>query len=126
MQERGEDAVLYLFNDSLDPLNARQLRVGVNKPGPQPEFGFEKLNAPAVEPLHAELEAFVDAARSRKEPRTNGAAGRAALELAARVMASIQEHAARVNLLGGRRTAGDMGARKAAGLDVFATYDKTR
>ncbi|TMQ71467.1 MAG: hypothetical protein E6K81_10050 [Candidatus Eisenbacteria bacterium] len=31
MQERGEDAVLYLFNDSLDPLNARQLRVGVNK-----------------------------------------------------------------------------------------------
>ena len=31
MQARGENGVLYLFNDSLDPLNARQLRVGVNK-----------------------------------------------------------------------------------------------
>ena len=76
--------------------------------------------------LRAELEAFVDAARSRKEPRTNGASGRAALELAGRVMASIQEHAARVNLLGGRQSAGAMGDRKVAGLDVFATHDKTR
>jgi lysyl-tRNA synthetase class 1 len=31
MQERGENGVLYVFNDTLDPLNARQLRVGVNK-----------------------------------------------------------------------------------------------
>jgi predicted dehydrogenase len=85
---------------SLDYARRDALRIGVKKPGPQPEFGFEKLNAPAVEPLHAELEAFVDAARTREEPRTNGAAGRAALELAIRVMASIQEHAARVNLMG--------------------------
>jgi len=41
-------------------------------------------------------------------------------------MASIQEHAARVNLLGGRKTAGATGDRKAAGLDVFATHDKTK
>src|SRR5882672_6418259 len=93
---------------SLDYARRDALRVGVKKPGPQPEFGFEKLNAPAVEPLHAELEAFVDAVRSRKEPRTNGAAGRAALELAGRVMASIQEHAARVN------------------VGSFAIQDKTR
>jgi len=111
---------------SLDYARRDALRIGVKKPGPHPEFAFEKLNAPAVEPLHAELEAFVDAARSRKEPRTNGAAGRAALELAVRVMASIQEHAARVNLLGGRQSAGAMGGCKAAGLDVFATHDKTR
>ena len=51
-----------------------------------------------MEPLRAELEAFVDAARTRKEPKTNGAAGRAALELASRVMSSIQEHAERVQL----------------------------
>ncbi len=70
----------------------------MKKPGPQPEFGFEKLNAPAIEPLRAELEAFIDAVRSREEPRTNGVAGRAALELAGRVMASIQEHAARVQI----------------------------
>lgn len=93
---------------SLDYARRDALRIGVKKVGPQPEFGFEKLNAPAVEPLHAELEAFVDAVRSRKEPRTNGAAGRAALELASRVMTSIQEHAARVQ------------------LGTFATPDKTR
>lgn len=83
---------------SLDYARRDALRIGVKKPGPEPEFGFEKLNAPAVEPLHSELEAFVDAVRTRKEPRTNGAAGRAALELASRVMASIQEHAARVQI----------------------------
>ena len=83
---------------SLDYARRDALRVGVKKPGPQPEFGFQKLDAPAVEPLRAELEAFVDAARTRKESKTNGAAGRAALELASRVMASIQEHAERVQL----------------------------
>ncbi len=93
---------------SLDYARRDALRIGVKKAGPQPEFGFEKLNAPAVEPLHAELEAFINAARSRREPRTNGAAGRAALELAGRVMASIQEHAARVQ------------------IGTFAIQDKTR
>jgi len=83
---------------SLDYARRDALRVGVKKPGPQPEFGFQKLDAPAIEPLRAELEAFVHAARTRKEPKTNGAAGRAALELASRVMASIQEHAERVQL----------------------------
>ncbi len=93
---------------SLDYARRDALRIGVKKPGPQPEFGFEKLNAPAIEPLHAELDAFVNAVRSRQEPRTNGRAGRAALELAVRVMASIQEHAARVQ------------------IGSFATQDKTR
>jgi predicted dehydrogenase len=83
---------------ALDYARRDALRVGVKKPGPQPEFGFQKLHAPAMEPLRAELQAFVDAARTRKEPKTNGAAGRAALELASRVMASIQEHAQRVQL----------------------------
>ena len=101
---------------SLDYARRDALRVGVKRPGPQPEFGFEKLNAPDVEPLRAELEAFVDAVRTRKEPRTNGAAGRAALELAGRVMASIQEHAARVQI---------SGARKMAGAEPFVAYDKT-
>src|SRR6266700_1013136 len=81
---------------SLDYARRDALRIGVKKAGPQPEFGFEKLNAPSVEPLHAELETFVEAVRTRKEPPTNGAAGRAALALAGRVMASILEHAARV------------------------------
>jgi predicted dehydrogenase len=83
---------------SLDYARRDALRVGVKRPGPQPEFSFEKLPAADVEPLHAELEAFLEAVRTRREPRTNGAAGRAALELATRVMASIQDHGERVQL----------------------------
>jgi predicted dehydrogenase len=83
---------------SLDYARRDALRVGVKKAGPQPEFGFEKLPAPVIEPLHAELDAFVESVRSRQEPRVNGAAGRAALELAGRVMTSIHEHAERVQL----------------------------
>jgi predicted dehydrogenase len=84
---------------SLDYARRDALRVGVKRPGPQPEFGFEKLTAPDVEPLRAELEAFVDAVRTRRQPATSGAAGRAALQLAEQVMASIQEHTERVQLL---------------------------
>jgi predicted dehydrogenase len=84
---------------SLDYARRDALRVAVKRPGPQPEFAFEKLPAPAVEPLSAELDAFVESVRTRTEPRTNGAAGRAALALATRVMASIQEHGERVQLV---------------------------
>jgi predicted dehydrogenase len=81
---------------SLDYARRDALRVGVKKPGPEPEFGFEKLPAASTEPLQAELEAFVDAVRTRIAPKTDGVAGRAALELASRVMTSIREHDARV------------------------------
>ncbi len=81
---------------SLDYARRDALRVGVKRPGPQPEFGFEKLPAPDVEPLRAELEAFSEAVRTRVAPKTDGQAGRAALELASRVMESIREHSARV------------------------------
>ena len=84
---------------SLDYARRDALRVRVKKPGPQPEFGFEKLQAPTTEPLRAELESFIECVRTRKQPRVDGFAGRAALELAARVMASIQEHAERVQLV---------------------------
>src|SRR5262249_12174850 len=83
---------------SLDYARRDALRVSVRKPGPEPEFAFEKLPALAVEPLRAELEAFAAAVRSRVAPKTNGEAGRAALELASRVMASILEHGDRVQL----------------------------
>jgi len=90
---------------SLDYARRDALRVSVKRPatqsGVQPEFAFEKLASSNVEPLRAELEAFLDAVRTRMEPKTTGAAGRAALELATRVMACIQEHAARVQPTGG-------------------------
>jgi predicted dehydrogenase len=85
---------------SLDYARRDALRVSVKRPalepGVQPEFAFEKLPAAGVEPLRAELDAFLEAVRTRKEPKTNGTAGRAALELATRVMACIQEHSSRV------------------------------
>jgi predicted dehydrogenase len=81
---------------SLDYARRDALRVTVKKPGPQPEFAFQTLATRGVEPLRGELEAFIDAVRTRREPRVNGAAGRAALELAGRVMQSIQEHSERV------------------------------
>jgi len=81
---------------SLDYARRDALRVSVKRPGSQPEFAFEKLPAPDVEPLRGELEAFVEAVKTRVAPKTDGAAGRAALELASRVMESIREHAARV------------------------------
>jgi predicted dehydrogenase len=84
---------------SLDYARRDALRVGVKRPGPLPEFGFEKLPAPEVEPLRAELEAFVEAVKTRMPPKTDGPAGRAALELASRVMESIREHGARVQPL---------------------------
>jgi predicted dehydrogenase len=70
----------------------------VKRPGPQPEFAFEKLPAPATEPLRAELDAFIHAVQTRQPPVTNGAAGRAALDLASRVMASILAHAESVHI----------------------------
>src|SRR5246500_899374 len=85
---------------SLDYARRDALRIGVKRPGPEPEFAFEKLPSAAIEPLRAELEAFTEAVRTRREPKTNGTAGRAALELATRVMACIQEHAARVQPTG--------------------------
>jgi predicted dehydrogenase len=85
---------------SMDYARRDALRVSVRKPGPEPEFGFEKLPALAVEPLRAELETFAAAVRSRVAPRTDGVAGRAALELASRVMESIREHDERVQPVG--------------------------
>jgi len=64
--------------------------------GQAPQFSFERLPTQPEEPLRAELRAFLESVRERSRPRVDGAAGRRALELADRVMASILEHAQRV------------------------------
>ena len=83
---------------SLDFARRDVLRVRVAQPGPNPEFGYEKVPAPDREPLRAELEAFIDSVQTRRQPRVDGRAGRAALALATQVAASIQEHGQRVQL----------------------------
>jgi predicted dehydrogenase len=73
-----------------------RVRVAESAAGPQPQINFEKLPVTPVEPLQAELRAFLDSVRTRKVPAVDGLAGRRALELADRVMAGILDHARRV------------------------------
>ena len=88
---------------SLDFTRQDALRVRVQskniQPGStMPEIGFEKLPTVPEEPLRAELRAFLEAVRTRQRPVVDGAAGRRALELADQVMASILDHARRVQV----------------------------
>ncbi len=69
-----------------------------------PKLHFRKLPTEPVEPLKAELAAFVNCARTRNKPEVDGVEGRNALALAHEVMSSIQQHAERVQL-GGRHSA---------------------
>jgi predicted dehydrogenase len=80
-----------------DVLRVR-VQSGASGANGQPEIGFENLPTTTEEPLHAELRAFLDSVRTRRAPVVDGSAGRAALELADRVMAGILEHAKRVQL----------------------------
>jgi predicted dehydrogenase len=73
-----------------------RVRVAESAAGPQPQINFENLPVTPVEPLQAELRAFLDSVRTRRVPAVDGLAGRRALELADRVMAGILDHARRV------------------------------
>jgi len=79
------------------PAGAQQPGNG-GAPAAMPNIGFEQLSTAQEEPLRAELRAFLDAVRTRKNPVVDGAAGRRALELADQVMAGILEHGKRVQL----------------------------
>ena len=83
---------------SLDFARQDALRVRVQPGSPQPGIGFEKMVTAQEEPLHAELRAFAESVRTRKQPVVDGAAGRRALALADQVMEGILEHAKRVQL----------------------------
>lgn len=81
---------------SVDYARQDALRIRVRQPGPQPQFDFEQIPVQRIEPLEAELRAFLIAVRERSAPVVDGNAGRRALELADRVAAGILEHAERV------------------------------
>jgi predicted dehydrogenase len=78
--------------------DAMRIRVAESSGPEMPQFAFEKLEAKPVEPLRAELAAFLEAVRTRSSPLVDGAAGRRALELADRVMEGILQHRGRVQL----------------------------
>ena len=78
--------------------DAMRIRVAGCSAVEMPQFAFEKLAADPVEPLRAELEAFIASVRTRKMPLVDGGAGRRALELADTVMTGILQHRGRVQL----------------------------
>lgn len=81
---------------SIDYTRQDVTRIRVVGEGSEPAIDFEKLPTRPEEPLKAELRAFLSAVREHTAPLVDGNAGRRALELAARVMAGINEHANRV------------------------------
>ncbi len=95
---------------SIDFSRRDALAIRVDRSDPNPEMDFRKLGARPVEPLRAELEAFVDCVRTRRAPLVGGREGRSALALAERVMNCIEQHAA---LVGPRARAAPL--RRAAG-----------
>lgn len=70
----------------------------VDRDGSMPHLSFRKIEAKPAEPLRVELEAFIDAVRTRERPLVDGEAGLRSLALAERVMTEIENHAARVNI----------------------------
>lgn len=87
---------------SIDFSRRDALALGVERNGSAPQIRFNKLETEPVEPLRAELEAFIESVHTRRPPLVGGNEGRAALALALRVMKCIEEHAALVRVSLGR------------------------
>jgi predicted dehydrogenase len=77
-----------------DPALLAKLAAG----GPAPGLSFQKPPVGPGEPLRLEIESFLDAVRSRKEPRVSARQGREALALALEIQASMAAHAERAGL----------------------------
>jgi predicted dehydrogenase len=65
------------------------IRVGADR-----QIGMQPLAVEKGEPLALQFAAFVECLRARTAPRVGGAAATAALEVAAEILAKIEEHAA--------------------------------
>ncbi len=65
---------------------------------PTPGLSMSKIPVPPGEPLRLELEAFLNAVRTRSTPVVDAHAGRRALALALEINAAIAEHAKRAGL----------------------------
>jgi predicted dehydrogenase len=67
-------------------------------PGLTPGLTFLKPEVKEGEPLKLEVLSFLDAVRARREPKMTARQGRAALELALKIQATMAEHAERAGL----------------------------
>ncbi len=67
-------------------------------PGPAPGLTFVKPEVKEGEPLKLEILSFLDAVRTRRQPKVTARQGRAALELALTIQATMAAHAERAGL----------------------------
>ena len=65
---------------------------------PSPGLSFVKPEVSPGEPLRLEIESFLDAVRTRREPRVTARQGRLALALALEIQSSMVAHAHRAGL----------------------------
>lgn len=79
-----------------DPALLASLAAGTS--GPAPGLSFAKPPVAPGEPLRLEIESFLDAVRTRREPHVTARQGRAALELALAIQSAMAAHAARAGL----------------------------
>ena len=80
----------------IDPATLKKLAAAAGGPGPG--LSFSKPKVPEGEPLRLEIESFLDAVRTRREPRVTARQGRDALALALEIEAAMETHAERAGL----------------------------
>ena len=87
-----------------DPEKLKEIAKGLAGPhaetqnGPAPGLSFVKPEVTPGEPLRLEILSFLDAVRTRREPKVTARQGRAALELALTIQATMAAHAERAGL----------------------------
>ncbi len=83
-----------------DPAKLREIAKSLAEPpdGPAPGLRFVKPEVAPGEPLRLEIESFLDAVRTRREPSVTAHQGREALALALEIQAAMASHAQRAGL----------------------------
>jgi predicted dehydrogenase len=83
-----------------DPEKLKQIAtsLGGAHDGPAPGLSFVKPEVTPGEPLRLEIHSFLESVRTRQTPKVTARQGRAALELALEIQASMAAHAERAGL----------------------------
>jgi hypothetical protein len=87
-----------------DPEKLKEIAKGLagtqaeTQTGPAPGLSFMKPEVTPGEPLRLEISSFLDSVRKRCQPQVTARQGRAALELALTIQATMAAHAERAGL----------------------------
>ncbi len=89
--EKLKEIAKGLAGPQAEPLDEAQDRIG-------PGLSFVKPEVKEGEPLKLEILSFLESVRTRREPKVTARQGRAALELALTIQATMAAHAERAGL----------------------------